>query len=102
MKLTIKDRLTIIGMLPQEGTLMEMTDIYDLVRELKLTDKEKAEVEYREEGQSIIWDYNKDPNKDIQITSDQKAIFMKAVERLDAEKKINLGQVETILKVRNG
>lgn len=102
MKLTIKDRLTIIGMLPQEGTLMEMTDIYDLVRELKLTDKEKAEVSYKEEGQAILWDHNMDPNKDIQITSDQKAIFMKAVDKLDAEKKISLGQIETILKVKNG
>jgi len=44
---------------------MEMTDIYDLVRELKLTDKEKAEVSYKEEGQAILWDHNMDPNKDI-------------------------------------
>jgi len=27
---------------------------------------------------------------------------MKAVDRLDAEKKISLGQIETILKVKNG
>ena len=102
MKLTIKDRLTIIGMLPQEGTLMEMTDIYDLVRNLKLTDKEKLDTEYKEEGQNIIWNQQKDPNRDIQITSDQKAIFMKAVDNLDKEGKISLGQIETILKIKNG
>jgi len=32
MILTIKDRLTIIGILPSEGNLCEMVDIYDLVK----------------------------------------------------------------------
>jgi len=40
--------------------------------------------------------------KDINFSKDQKAIFMKVVDKLDAEKKINLGQIETILKIKNG
>ena len=102
MKLTVKDRLMILGMLPQEGTLAEMVDIYDLARELKLSDEEKDNVKYVENGQSIKWDAEKDPMKDINFSKDQKAIFMKVVDRLDAEKKINLGQIETILKIKNG
>jgi hypothetical protein len=41
MILNIKERLMLIGMIPQEGTLSEMVDIYDLVRELKLSDEER-------------------------------------------------------------
>lgn len=102
MKLTIKDRLMIIGMLPQEGSLEDMVDIYDLVRELKLTDEEKSLISYREEGKSIIWDTDKDPNKDIQLSNNQLKIFNNAIDILDKQKKIGLGQIETILKVRNG
>jgi len=50
MKLTVKDRLMILGMLPQEGSLSEMVDIYDLARELKLSDEEKDNVKYVENG----------------------------------------------------
>lgn len=102
MILTIKDRLMIIGMLPQEGSLEDMVDIYDLVRELKLTDEEKTLISYKENGKSIIWDTDKDPKKDITLSSNQLKIFNSAVDNLDKQKKIGLGQIETILKVRNG
>lgn len=102
MILTIKDRLTIIGILPSEGNLCEMVDIYDLVKQLKLSDEEKALVCYSENGQAIKWDATKDPMKEIVFSNDQKDIFTKAVDKLDMEGKINLNQVETILKVKNG
>ncbi len=102
MKLKIKDRLIVLGLLPQEGSLSQMVDIYDLARELKLSDEEKEEVGYNENGQSITWDYNKDPNKDITFSKDQMSIFMGAIDKLDKQGKINLSQIETILKVKNG
>lgn len=102
MNLTIKDRLMVINMLPNEGSLSEMVDIYDLVRELKLSDEEKMKVNYNEDGQAITWDSKQDPLKDITFSSDQKNIFLRQIDRLDAEKKISLNQVETILKIKNG
>lgn len=102
MELTIKDRLMIIGMLPQEGSLEDMVDIYDLVRELRLTDEEKALINYNENGKSIIWDTDKDPKKDVNLSSNQLSIFNKTIDNLDKQKKIGLGQIETILKIRHG
>ena len=102
MKLAIKDRLMILGMSPQEGSLSEMVDIYDLARELKLSDEEKDTVHYEENGNSITWNSQLDPLKDISFSSDQKNIFLKQIDVLDKQKKINLSQIETILKVKNG
>ena len=102
MKLAIKDRLMILGMLPQEGSLSEMVDIYDLARELKLSDEEKDIVHYEENGNSITWNSQLDPLKDISFSSDQKNIFLKQIDVLDKQKKINLSQIETILKIKNG
>jgi len=47
-----------------------MVDVYDLARELKLSDEEKGEVNYIELGDSIKWDFNKDPNKEIKLSKD--------------------------------
>lgn len=89
-------------MLPQEGSLSEMVDIYDLARELKLNDEEKEIIRYNDNGGTVTWDYTLDPLKDIQFSSDQKTIFMRNIDKLDSQKKINLGQIETILKIKNG
>jgi hypothetical protein len=69
MLLTIKDRLMIINMLPSEGSLSDMTEIYDLVRELRIEDVEKDYINYREENGSIKWDADKAEDKEINLTS---------------------------------
>lgn len=89
-------------MIPQEGTLSEMVDIYDLVRELKLSDEEKKLVNYKEGSLGASWNADKDPNKDITINSEQLSIVQKGIDRLDTEGKINVEQVPLILKIRNG
>lgn len=99
--MTIKERLSLVQLLPIQGSLTEMVDIYDLVRELKLSDKEKDLVNYREDGNSIIWDYNKDPNKDVKISKDQMKIIMSQIDTLDKNKQIPLSIVELIIKLKN-
>jgi len=102
MKLNVKDRLTLLGMLPQEGSLSEMVDIYDLARELKLSDEEKTQIAYKEDGRSITWDIQLDPQKDITFSSDQMKIVLGHIDILDKQRKIDLNQIETILKIKNG
>ena len=101
MKLDIKNRLLLISILPQQGTLTEMVEIYDLVRELKLSDEEKGEVAYVENGNYIKWDYEKDLNKDIQINNTQLDIIKKAINKLDKEGKINLEMIP-LINIING
>lgn len=101
MKLDIKNRLLLIGMLPQQGSLSEMVDIYDLVRDLKLSDEEKRAISYIENGNYVKWDFDKDPNKDININSSQMNIIKKTIDRLDKENKITL-EIIPLIKIING
>lgn len=101
MKLDIKNRLLLIGMLPQQGSLSEMVDIYDLVRDLKLSDEEKGAISYIENGNYVKWDFDKDPNKDININSSQMKIIKKTIDRLDKENKITL-EIIPLIKIING
>lgn len=102
MFLTVKDRLMIIGMLPSEGNLSDMTEIYDLVRLLRLEDPEKNNINYREVDGSIKWDADKAKDKEINLTSVQKRILNDVINRLDKNNQIGLNQVETIIKIKNG
>lgn len=101
MKLDIKNRLLLIGMLPQQGSLSEMVDIYDLVRDLKLSDEEKGAISYIENGNYVKWDFDKDPNKDININSSQMNIIKRAIDKLDKENKISLEMIP-LIKIING
>lgn len=102
MFLTIKDRLMIINMLPQEGNLSDMTEIYDLVRELRIEDVEKDYINYREENGAIKWDADKAKEKEINLTSAQKRILDTTITKLDKNNQIGLNLIETILKIKNG
>ena len=101
MKLDVKNRLLLIGMLPQQGNLSEMVDIYDLVRDLKLSDEEKGAISYIENGNYVKWDFDKDPNKDININSSQMNIIKRAIDKLDKENKISLEMIP-LIKIING
>ena len=101
MKLDVKNRLLLIGMLPQQGSLSEMVDIYDLVRDLKLSDEEKGAISYIENGNYVRWDFDKDPNKDININSSQMNIIKRAIDKLDKENKISLEMIP-LIKIING
>lgn len=102
MFLTIKDRLMLIGMLPSEGNLSDMTEIYDLVRALRIEDPEKNYINYREVNGSIVWDADKAKTKEITLTSAQKRIINDAINKLDKNNQIGLNQIETIMKIKNG
>lgn len=101
MILDIRNRLLLMGMLPQKGNLPEMVDIYDLVRELKLSDEEKGQVNFVDGGEYIKWDYEKDPNKEISISNSQLDIIKKAINKLDSEGKISLEAIP-LIKMING
>jgi hypothetical protein len=56
-------------MLPSEGNLSDMTEIYDLVRTLRIEDPEKNYINYREVDGSIKWDADKAKDKEVNLTS---------------------------------
>lgn len=99
--MVIKDRLSLLQILPTQGSVSEMVDVYDLARELKLSDEEKGEVNYIESDNSIKWDFNKDPNKEIKLSKDQLKIVLNQIDELDKHKKVPLSMIELILYLKN-
>ena len=60
MKLTVGERLTLLGLLPEESNFAGVKEIFRLRSLLGLTDKEAKEIEVKPvEGGRIQWDQEK-------------------------------------------
>ena len=99
MKLNVKERLLLLGILPQEGHISQMVDVYELAKQLKLNDQEKGQISYVENGNYVKWDNDKDPNKDIELSSDQTKIIKEAIDELDKQGKVNIEIIPLIQKL---
>lgn len=99
MKFNVKERLLLLGILPQEGHISQMVDVYELAKQLKLNDQEKGQISYVENGNYVKWDNDKDPNKDIELSSDQIKIIKEAIDELDKQGKVNIEIIPLIQKL---
>lgn len=98
VNLSIRDRLTIIAMLPTAGNMSDLVEIVELVKSLRFTDEEKDEIQYKEDGGQIKWNPSKDIQKEVDINYSQLGIIKKRIQELDSEGKITLSTLDTCLK----
>ena len=67
MKLNVKERVAILQMLPETGSLVEMVDIMEIVKKVRLEEEEKNNIEFKETKNSLSWNAVKDLGKDIEF-----------------------------------
>lgn len=99
VQLKIKDRLAILQMLPQQGSLEEMVDIMEIIKKIRLEQEEKDKVNYKELGQTISWDITKDVGKEVDFKFEEVQILKNAVKLLDDNKKVNISNFDICLKI---
>lgn len=90
MKLTLKERLGILNILPKQGDFVTMTAKADLVDKIKVTQEEIKElhIETIPEG-GLKWDGKKDLAKEFEITDLETKIVKDELKRLDDAKQIS-------------
>lgn len=101
MNLKIKDRIAIIQMLPQSGSLSEMVDIMEIVKKSRLTAQEKLDVDFKETANSAMWNIAKDLGVDVNFTLDELSVLKAAVKKLDLEKGITANNLEICLQINS-
>ena len=105
MILNIKDRIILLQLLPTQGSLSEMVDIMDLAKKIKLDDNTKKLISYVEDKNgNISWNIDKDPNIEVELTSEITNILTKAhvdelISDLDKDKKITAQMLDLALKI---
>ena len=101
MKLNVKERVAILQMLPETGSLVEMVDIMEIVKKVRLEEEEKNNIEFKETKNSLSWNAVKDLGKDIEFKHEEISILKAAVRRLDEEKRISVSNLDICLKINS-
>lgn len=99
MKLTVKDRIILQQILPQQASLKEIGNIIECSGLLDLTDKEKTEFGYKEENGSITWNPDMNTVREIKLKHDHVTVLKDAIQKLDENGQVTIQQYETFLKV---
>lgn len=86
MELHVKDRLYFSQLLPQHNTFMEYAMKRELMKKVGLTveDQERFEIKENGDGNSIVWNVEKDKAQPltIEFTADELAYIKKGCEAL--------------------
>lgn len=102
VKLNIKDRLTIISILPSTGNMSDLLETLELIKIIKFSDEEKEQISYKEHSNGkITWDISKEEDKEFDINSDQIRILKQTIQDLDSKRLITLSTLETCLKIKD-
>lgn len=106
LHLDIPDRISIPGMLPQQGGLAEQIIAKDIRKKVEFSQEDLKKFEIQDivhpEGRTgIRWNPLKDKPVAITFTDDEVRLMARSIDRLDKEKKINPENIETVLKFKN-
>lgn len=98
VELSIKDRLVLVSILPVQGKMVDLVEVMDLIRLIRLTDTEKAEIGYKESERRVLWDITKETPREFEINFEQLRIIKESIKKMDDEGKIDLSTLNTCLK----
>jgi hypothetical protein len=102
MKLSVLDRLTILGCLPEQGTYLTLKIVREMRESLSFTEEELSEFEIKQAGDAINWNPSKDTGKEVDIGPAAHVIVADALKKLDKEGKLtsrHMGLYEQFIAV---
>jgi len=86
MKLDIRERLVVSGLLPPEGNFITLKIIQKLREALAPTEKETKDWEIQVDVNQYKWDGTKDTTVDIAISEAGREMIVDALKKLDDSK----------------
>lgn len=89
MKLNLKERLVIDGILPVEGNFITMVIKTDIANKLKTTQEEVKELEVEFNNGLIKWNISKDVEKEFDLTELESNLIKDSLKKLDDNGKLN-------------
>ncbi len=88
MKLSIRERIMLSGLLPETGNIAQIRILGDLRRELGFTEEENKIYCIKIDGDRITWNDQKDEFKDVPIGEVATDLIRKRLKEMDDKKKL--------------
>lgn len=101
VKLTIKDRIVLLTLLPRQGGLIELQTIKRLIQILEFTSEEIEKYQLKDTANGVRWNKEKEEEKEVIFTDSQINIIKKSINEADKNKTLTLEMLETIEKFIN-
>lgn len=98
LNLNVKDRLTLIAILPTSGKITDLVEVMEIIKKIKFDKEEKEQIQYKEEDGKIQWNTELEIDKNLDFSFEQVGVIKNAIKKLDDEGKITLAILDTCLK----
>lgn len=93
MKLNVKDRLVLLGILPKEGDFITLKIVRELQGLLSFTEEEVKVYKFDTAEGFIKWDAKADVPIEVKIGAKAKEIISDAFKEMDKQKKLTLEHI---------
>lgn len=88
MKLSIKERLVLLGILPAEGSFITLKVLRKLRGDLSFSEEEIKQYKFVQENGRVTWDNSVEQMKPIAIGTQAKIIVKDSLKRLDEQEQL--------------
>ncbi len=93
MLLSIHERLSLLNMLPREGSVITLRILRDFQHDLAVTEEEKKKIKLKEANGTLTWDDTLETAKEIEVGDTMKELIVAALKARDASKKLTMQQL---------
>lgn len=93
MKLTVENRLHLLGLLPAKGAIATLMIADELKQKLSFSKEERKEAGIKAEGAVTTW--SKNTEKDIEITEEEINLIKNQFAELDKAKSVPAAYITT-------
>ena len=93
MKLSVLERINLMGVLPQESNYLTFKVLADLRTALSFSEKEIKDFGIKQEEGKVYWESTKEKVKDVVIGEQALIIIKAALQKVDKENKVNGGNI---------
>ena len=101
MKLSVSDRLILLGVLPREGDFTTLKILRQMKDDLSFSEEEHKRLNFRQEGETILWEEGLE-DKEINFGEKATDIIVNAFKKLNEQKKLRIEHMELYEKFVGG
>ncbi len=90
MKLSVQERIILAGLLPQEGNILTLRVVNELLSSLGFTEAEHERLQFVTEGTQIKWQQGAVNDKEIAIGDKAREVIVSALKKANEAGKVHI------------
>ena len=102
MLLTVRERLILLSIIPQEGDFLTLKVLRKLQEDLSFTEEEHAKYKFVQSEDKVTWADKAEQGKEVEIGKKANEIIVLALSKLNEQKKLRMEHFDLYEKFVEG